>query len=480
MTATLRTGEAASNAAFAFLEAATPGAPSHADFSLLTATFRDQDLERSYRKHLAESALARERRTWLMMSMVYGLYGVLDILTIGESLEAILIVRWGLLTPIAAAIFCLTYLDKMKRHAGALFSFGVFLSAISIVWMIWTLPAQGAPPYIIGVLVVFIFASCNVQMPFPAAAAAFVLTTLAYSFVLLTKPGLTRIDIISGHFFMVSSAGVAILTNYVQEIRSRMMWLNALRRRIDAERIETLMIEATASDQSKLNFLSILSHELRTPLHQIIGFSEVLQAESAAGDRVKSSEYVDEIQSSARRLLSSIAKMLRYADATAGKISYNLDLYAVSELVDLSVEQFASRAAQRDIAINVSGIEPATIRIDQASTSYAIGCLIDNAINASPAHSKITIEGRCADDGRYALCIIDRGVGMTPDQIRVAFEPFSQVSAARTRATEGVGLGLTLARKILSDQGASLTLASASGRGVTATVLFECEKALAA
>ena len=70
---------------------------------------------------------------------------------------------------------------------------------------------------------------------------------------------------------------------------------------------------------------------------------------------------------------------------------------------------------------------------------------------------------------------------MSDDQIRVAFEPFSQVSEVRTRATEGVGLGLTLARKILNDQGAVLSLSSAPGKGVTATIVFKlCEQSAAA
>jgi len=465
----------------ALLEAVAPEAPRAVDFRPATARFRDVDLERNYRRYLTENALPRERRTWLLMSLVYFLYGALDILTIGNQLGVIIFVRWGVLTPIALGLYGLTFIKRFKPYSSLLFSFGVFLSAVSVVWMISILPPQGAPPYIIGVLVVFIFSSCNVQMPFPAACAAFLFTTAYYSMVLLTKDGFTRIDVISGHFFMISSAGVAILTNYVQEIRSRILWLTNMRRKADAERIEQLMIEATASDQSKINFLSILSHELRTPLHQIIGFSEILQTNADGAAPANSSEYLDEIQSSARRLLSSIAKMLRYADATAGKISYNLDRYTVGEIIDIATEQFASRAAQRDIVISAEHIDEGAIEIDQASTSYAVGCLIDNAINASPAHSRITIEGDRRGKNEYELRIIDRGVGMSDDQIRVAFEPFSQVSEVRTRATEGVGLGLTLARKILNDQGAVLSLSSAPGKGVTATIVFKlCEQSAAA
>lgn len=446
------------------------------EFSPFLGAFRDPSLEKAYRRHLETNALPEERRVWLIMSFAYLGFGVLDLLTIkGDALAAILTARCLIFTPIALALFALSYVERTKPFAGYFFAFGVFLSGISIVWMISIMPPEGAPPYIIGVLIVFIFAASNVRMPVPAAGAAFSLTTIAYSLVLANNPKFTQIEIISGNFFMISGAGAAVMTNFVQEIRLRMIWIQKERRRADAMRIEELMIEATASDQSKINFLSILSHELRTPLHQIIGFSEVLRAPGAAEETEKRGEYLDEIHSSAHRLLSSIAKMLRYADTTAGKISYNLDEYSMAEIVNLACEQFASRAAQREIAIDPSGVEPGTVKIDQASTVYALGCLIDNAINASPARSRVTISGRNRSDGRYELTIADHGVGMTNDQIRLAFQPFSQTGHARTRTAEGVGLGLTLARKILTDQQAELTLESEPGKGVAARILFPAQ-----
>lgn len=446
---------------------------SFAEYSPFRAAFRDRSLEKAYRRHLATSALPEARRIWLIMSFAYLGFGVLDLFTIsGDALAAILTVRCLIFTPIALGLFLLSYVERTKFFAGYYFAFGVFLSGISIVWMISIMPPEGAPPYIIGVLIVFIFAASNVRMPFPAATAAFSLTTIAYALVLISNPKFTHTEIISGLFFMISGASAAMLTNFVQEIRLRMIWIQKERRRADAMRIEELMIEATASDQSKINFLSILSHELRTPLHQIIGFSEVLRAPGAAEEAAKRGEYLDEIHSSAHRLLSSIAKMLRYADATAGKISYALDDYPVTEIITLACEQFASRAAQREIAIDLGGVESGTLNIDQASTVYALGCLIDNAINASPARSRVTINGRNRNDGRYELTITDRGIGMTNDQIRLAFQPFSQTGHARTRAAEGVGLGLTLARKILTDQKAELSLESEPGKGVAARILF--------
>lgn len=438
------------------------------EFNRFTASFRDPELEASYRQNYLATELPRERLIYFFMNCVYALYGALDLLTIKEHLSEILIVRWLILTPIGFLFILLTLVEPMKRYSGHLFAFGVFLAGISVVWMISVLPSEGAPPYVIGILVVFIFASCNVQMPFPIAALSFSLTAAAYSYVLLSQSRFSQVEVISGHFFMMSSVAVAIITNYVQEIRLRLIWLHNKLRNMNAKLVEELMIEATAADQSKINFLSILSHELRTPLHQIIGFTEVLRGKPE-GD---ANSFLEEILVAARQLLSRISKMLRYADATAGRIVYDEDDYPISEIIDLAVGQLAARAADKEVEISTRKLAEGTVRIDQASTTYAIGHLIENALNASPRGACIAINGGVDREGRYALDIVDQGPGMTPEQISAAFTPFAQVEDARTRAMEGVGLGIPLAKKILTDQHAELTLFSAPGKGLTARVLF--------
>lgn len=438
------------------------------EFNRLTATLKDPAAEAAYQQDFINRELTRERIIWALMSAVYFLYGVLDLLTIREHLAEVLIARWLILTPIALIILLLTFLGPMKRHSANLFTLGVFLSGISIVWMVSILPSEGAPPYVIGVLVVFIFAACNVRMPFPTASLCFALTTAAYSYVLLSQDRFTRVEVISGNFFMISSVIVAIITNYVQEVRLRLIWLHDRLRAMNAKLVEELMIEATAADQSKINFLSILSHELRTPLHQIIGFAEVVRGQS--GNDLES--FVEEILTSARQLLSRISKMLRYADATAGRIIYDQDDYSVSELVELTVGQFATRAAEKEVVVSTDELQRGTVHVDQASTTYALGHLVENAINASPHGERVTVRGALGDDNRYVLEICDRGPGMTESQIASAIAPFSQVGSARNRQTEGVGLGLPLALKILTDQGAELKILSTPGAGLTARVVF--------
>lgn len=401
------------------------------------------------------------------MTAVYAIYGVVDFLTIREHLLQILMVRWGVLTPIAVLIALTPSGKLLARSFGLACLIGVVLSALSIVWMISVIP-PGGPPYLVGVLVVFIFASCNLRMPFPAVAIGYSGVAATYVGVLCLNSKFSDTDRIAGAFFMISSVLVGIITNFVQERRVRLIWAQDRRRQHDAERIAELVIEATAADQSKLNFLSILNHELRTPLHQILGFSE-LAAKSRSDPSV--GEAVDNIRTAATQLLSLVAKMLRYADATAGKLRYDIAWLPVRSLVELACDASARRAEEKSVAIDLAAIEPAQLHVDEAAVSYALGHLVENGIKASPDGATVAVTGGFNDEGGYVLEIIDSGPGMTAPEIARAMEPFAQLGDIRKRTNGGLGLGLTLAKKILTDLGMQLEIVSVPGAGLTARVM---------
>lgn len=444
----------------------------NSDFNRMTASFRNRSVEKNYRLHLATSDLPRQRLIWLVMTLVYALYGVLDILTIKDQLAAALIMRWLIITPFAVVLCALTFFDRIKPYTGNIFAVCVFLSAISVTWIISIMPPEGSPPYIVGILIIFIFASCNVQMPFSWAASAFLMTTAVYSLVMLSDRGYSRVDIISGHFFMISSAIAAIATNYVQEIRLRTIWLNNERRKCDSARIERLMIEATAADKSKINFLSILTHELRTPLHQVIGMTEIARSQVEQHEMKGTAQELTQVIDSAHGLLKKLGQMLRYADATAGRLSFEFDEVYARDLIEAVFDQFAARASAKMVTLEVGAMEVAILIADAHHTSYALANIVDNAINACSSNGRVTISGSRTSDGRYAITIEDDGVGISKEKAESIFAPFVQSEEALVRTREGVGLGLTLAQKLLTAQGATIEIAPRLKNGTVARVIF--------
>lgn len=441
------------------------------ELSFWRARFRDPHIEADYIDHLVKNELPKERNVDIAGIALYFAYGALDILTITANLDLALLLRWGVAVPLAAALISLTYIDTFKRYFGYITIAIMFIFANAITGIILVMHADSAPPYLIGIFYVFIFCSCVQRMDFLTATSAYVLTAAFYITAILAKDTMGREATISGIAFMLSFVVIAAGTSYVQEVRSRRIWRRDMQRAEDAAFIERLLIEATAADRSKNNFLSVVTHELRTPLHQIIGFSEVLRdAENCESDR--SDEYLDAIRSAAQQLLARIAKILRYSDATAGKIRYQIESAPIADVIDAVAYDFAEKAARAGVTLDAAGVAAADIDIDPNHTRYALANLVENAIAATPKGGRVTIKGEMPADGGYQITISDNGRGMTEGQIDSALRPFTQSEDARTRTMEGIGLGLTLAHRILADQGAELVVDSKVGAGTTISIRF--------
>ena len=440
-----------------------------------SATFTDGATETAYRNFLSGPASDRERLLQVLGIISYLSYAALDLFVAGSLALEFIALRFFLVLPLVGLCVALTSLPKFRRHIEYSTTFGFAAMSLSIVYMIYKMPVVGAPPYIIGLLVVMIFTSCLMRVRFMIAAPVFISIAAAYCTVLIARPGIPPAEIISGYFFMLSVAAVAVVTNYLQERRARETWLRNVQRERDSARIEQLLVEATAADRSKINFLSILTHELRTPLHQIIGFSEISRNQVAGGEAENRIAPLDQITLSARDLLKKLGQMLRYADATAGKLNYSIDEIPILEIIDQIADQFAPSASAKSIRLDVSQVEPATLSIDQHHTAYALSNLVENAFNASAAGSTVKIVGAHTNDKRYRLQISDNGVGMSPEKIASAFAPFEQTESGRSRSREGIGLGLSIAKLILNGQGAVLSIRSAPGIGTVATVSFKAD-----
>lgn len=441
--------------------------------SALSASFKDKATERDYIKHLVAHSLPGERYIWYIVILTVAFYAILDYLTISENLGTVLAIRGGAVLAMLC-ILPISFIDKIKPHFGWISASGVLLSAVAIIAMIAIIPPEGAPPYIIGVFVVFIASSCIMRIPFPIAAGTYLFSSALYLAVLNLNPAFPYVEVVSGHFFMISIASVAVITNYTQEIRSRMIWKRDQQRAADAAYIEQLLIEATAADRSKINFLSMMSHELRTPLHQIIGYTEIAKTSfDVANDDAPQAEDGphDQILTAARILLERIQKMLRYADATAGKIDYDIAPTKISEIVEASLEQSLNGFEKKSLYVETDEVEDARVQVDIFHTCYAINNILENAREASSANGKIWIAGRLEDD-IYRLTIRDEGPGMSSEKLAQVLQPFAQSDNVLVRKREGLGLGLTIANRIFTDQNAELSLESNEGQGLTATISF--------
>ncbi len=436
---------------------------------LSTATFADAETEEKFRAHLVGDGFERERLMQLLGWLIFAGYGVLDFFVAGVHSVEFLTVRFLIAAPAALAVMAVCWLAPFRRYLGISTAVALMICAFAIIYMTYRMDAPAAPPYIIGVLVVLVFTSCIMRIEFVFAATTYAVIAAAYCAALFAKASASDAELISGAFFMVSVAGIAVATIYLQERRAREVWVSAEQRAIDDILIRQLLLETTAADRSKAHFLSIVTHELRTPLHQIIGFSEIVRGKP---DDPASVAYLDQVIGSAAQLLKKLGKMLRYADAAAGKIRIEFEPTPVEDIIDRVLSETRAPAEARAVKIDASGVQHAEIVIDAHLTAYALQNLVENAINASNAGGAVSIAGAILPSGDYEIRVIDSGVGMSDEQIRNALTPFAQVDGGLARYREGLGLGLPIASRLLSEQHSTLTLQSKVGEGTIVSVRF--------
>lgn len=252
------------------------------------------------------------------------------------------------------------------------------------------------------------------------------------------------------------------------------------------ESVETLEQKVTertaallAASQHKDNFLAEMSHELRTPLNSILGFADVLREGMAGPLNDEQHEYLGDIHTSGRHLLSLIEDLLDIAKIPAGKLVLSLVPVDVGQPVQGAIASTRGECLRKTVQLTVgrAGTAPATIVADERRVRQILINLIGNAIKFTPegGHVAVRIAGSARYPGGLRLEVEDHGIGIAADDLERIWEPFVQGVQSPHSATKGAGLGLALVRLLTELHGGTASVSSVPGQGATFAVDLPAE-----
>jgi hypothetical protein len=234
---------------------------------------------------------------------------------------------------------------------------------------------------------------------------------------------------------------------------------------------------AEVANRTKSSFLANMSHELRTPLNAIIGFSEIIKDQIMGPiGKPAYAEYAKDIWGAGEHLLEIINNVLDISKIEAGKTELRDEVLDPAEIVSASLAAVRVQAANKKIALTAD-IPPGTpfIRGDALRLRQVLINLLSNAVKFTEAgHVAVSVAFDAAQE--FSFTVADTGIGMSPDEIAVALEPFGQVDNAITRKYEGTGLGLPLAQRLIKLHGGRLVIDSVKGSGTTISAYLPLER----
>ena len=228
-------------------------------------------------------------------------------------------------------------------------------------------------------------------------------------------------------------------------------------------RLDHLYRRLDAASKHKSEFLANMSHELRTPLNAIIGFSDVLAERHFGELNEKQADYVEDILTSGRHLLSLINDILDLSKIEAGRMELQFTDVRLGELLNNSVALMRDRAIRQGLSIALdTDSAPLVIQADERRLKQVMFNLLSNAVKFTPRDGHITVSA-LGDGPQVLVSVADDGEGIAPEDQGRIFQEFEQ--AGSSNAQEGTGLGLALSRRIVELHGGALTLKSALGAG---------------
>jgi PAS domain S-box-containing protein len=223
-------------------------------------------------------------------------------------------------------------------------------------------------------------------------------------------------------------------------------------------------LELKELDRLKDQFIAIISHELHVPLTAILGFSQLLQ-QSYIWHDAQAMSMVDRIVRNSKHLLTIVEELISFSQLGSHRLELRLESFDLIEFIITITDELRSLFEQKNLELRFYFSTPTlSIINDPNRLRQILVNLLSNAIKFTNIGS-ITLEIRELPADQIEIAVIDTGIGIAPaDQAKI-FDEFWQATPASSHSSEGMGLGLAIAKAIVEVMQGQITVESHLGEG---------------
>jgi len=233
--------------------------------------------------------------------------------------------------------------------------------------------------------------------------------------------------------------------------------------------------------QVKSDFLSNVSHELRTPLSVVVGFVYLLLNQVIGKLSEDQQKILETVYRNSEELLELIDNVLWMTSLNVGDSIAAMEPFDAAEVVNSTIKRYQKTIQEKGLRLNVQ-LPPSGLAIvsDRAKIERVFQNIFNNAVKFT-SRGEITVKAYLSGDrSRIEFEVIDTGTGIEASKIDSVFEPFHQADSSSVRAFSGLGLGLTVARRMAELVGGKLTLTSQPEVGTRVIMSFPAQARSAA
>ncbi|MCX4584438.1 cell wall metabolism sensor histidine kinase WalK [Streptomyces sp. NBC_01481] len=241
------------------------------------------------------------------------------------------------------------------------------------------------------------------------------------------------------------------------------------------------LTEARRIEAVRRDFVANVSHELKTPVGALSLLSEAVMGASDDPEAVE--RFAGRMQIEATRLTNLVQELIDLSRVQNDDPLEDAEPVRVDELIAEAIDRSRHPASTKQITMAVGGTSQAEgsaggtaalhIWGNRGQLAAALGNLVENAVNYSPARTRVGISARrvSAPGGDLIeIAVTDQGIGISEKDRERVFERFYRVDPARSRATGGTGLGLAIVKHVAASHGGEVTVWSSEGQGSTFTL----------